>query len=167
MEVKKQRKCQRWTEEEDKILKETVARYGILNGLSIAERKLGKTHRQCRERWENYVDPDISDLPFTAEEDKIIIQKYKEFGNNWVKISKYLSKRSTNQVRGRFNNCLKKRLEEKSTPQSIPQIIQPISQSTELLTQNNDLILLKNLNDASKEKLPDVFLNSYNLLNRE
>jgi hypothetical protein len=40
----------------------------------IARQLKGRLGKQCRERWYNHLNPDISKAPWTEEEDKIIIE---------------------------------------------------------------------------------------------
>ncbi|KAH0788933.1 Myb-like DNA-binding domain containing protein [Histomonas meleagridis] len=58
--------------------------------------------RQCRERWNNYVNPDLRKDPWTPEEDKILEEKYAEIGPKWNKLARFLSNRSDNSIRNRW-----------------------------------------------------------------
>ena len=96
--------------EEDKLLIEAVGIYGTRNWIEVSKHVPGRTAKQCRVRWVQSLDPNLSKEPFTSKEDQIIIEKYKEYGAQWAKIAKHLPGRTDVQVRYRFNSRLKKRL---------------------------------------------------------
>ena len=41
-------------------------------------------------RWHNHLNPDIIKTPWSAEEDRIILEKHKELGNRWAEIAQFL-----------------------------------------------------------------------------
>ena len=49
----------------------------------MSESRSGK---QCRTRWLNHLDPSISKLPWTAEEEEIITIVQARVGNRWAEI---------------------------------------------------------------------------------
>lgn len=51
---------------------------------------IGRTGKQCRERWHNQLDPSIKTTEWTAEEEVILFRLHNEFGNRWAKISQEL-----------------------------------------------------------------------------
>jgi len=67
--------------------------------------------KQCRERWYNFLNPEINRDPFTVEEDLEILKKRKQIGNRWSEIVKSLPGRTENNVKNRFN-CLYKKVKD-------------------------------------------------------
>lgn len=53
-----------WTVEEDNIIVNTVTQFGAKKWSHIAKSLPGRTGKQCRERWINQLDPDISKAPW-------------------------------------------------------------------------------------------------------
>ncbi len=43
-----------------------------------------------RTRWHNHLNPDIIKTPWSAEEDRIILEKHRELGNRWAEIAQFL-----------------------------------------------------------------------------
>jgi hypothetical protein len=58
--------------------------------------------RQCRERWQNYLDPELRRSPWTAEEDLLLQAKVAEYGAGWHKISTFFVNRSPLSLRNRW-----------------------------------------------------------------
>ncbi|OHT04873.1 Myb-like DNA-binding domain containing protein [Tritrichomonas foetus] len=96
---------------EDRRLSKLVHLYGEKNWEIIADLMRGRTVRQCRERWQHYLSPNVVNLPWTPEEDELLEQKFAEFGSSWKKIAEYFPNRNYIQLRNRFS--LKKRQSER------------------------------------------------------
>ncbi|CAD8141267.1 unnamed protein product [Paramecium pentaurelia] len=94
-------KKQKWNLIEDQLLLELVT----LNGKKwkkISKYFTGKTDKQCLQRYNNTLNPNVNKQPFTVEEDQIIYQNYIILGSKWSKISRKLNRRTHNQVKNRF-----------------------------------------------------------------
>ena len=63
--------------------------------------------KQCRERWVNFLNPNIRRDPFTIEEDLIILEKRLNIGNKWSEIIKDMEGRTENNVKNRYNMMYK------------------------------------------------------------
>lgn len=74
----------------------------------IAKSFPGRNAAQCRDRYNQYLFKKIENKPWTPEEDKLIIDLYREFGPHWVKISNFLPGRSGNNVKNHWNTALVK-----------------------------------------------------------
>ena len=102
----------KWCEAEDKILKTAVEIEKMASWELIAEKLKSqgfpRTGKQVRERYKNQLDPNINQEPFKLEEDLLILNLFKVYGNKWAKIAKHLINRSENSVKNRFHYHLKK-----------------------------------------------------------
>ena len=78
----------RWTEEEDNMLRCIMERKSKTPWKQASNEMPGRTSKQCRERWNNYLCPEVNKNPFTEEEDRLLQHLYNTFGKSWAKISK-------------------------------------------------------------------------------
>ena len=61
--------CRPWTYEEDELVTRLVTQNGAQNWTEIATHLDGRVGKQCRERWQNHLDPNVSKLPWSVEEE--------------------------------------------------------------------------------------------------
>ena len=92
----------KWTEDEDHQLRIAVMQ-GYEHWGKVSEKLPGRTAKQCKERWVNYLDPTILHGPFSPAEDELLIQLHSHLGNKWAAISRQLTGRTENAVKLRFN----------------------------------------------------------------
>lgn len=76
--------------QEDETVVELVDKYGPKKWTLIARHLKGRIGKQCRERWHNHLNPNIKKTAWTEEEDRIIYNAHKQWGNQWAKIAKLL-----------------------------------------------------------------------------
>lgn len=96
-----------WDTPEDKRLCDIVALCGSTSWSDVAAMMPGRSAKQCRERWNNHLKPDVRKGPWTPEEDQIILQAIAELGPSWSKISKRLPGRTDAAVANRYHQTLK------------------------------------------------------------
>ena len=92
----------KFTEEEDQILCNMVQKYGKKCWKFVAQHLTGKTPRQCRERYTHYLAPDIHHLPWTPQEDSMLIKEYSLIGPKWTKLKEQFQGRSTVNIKNRW-----------------------------------------------------------------
>ncbi|OHS96337.1 Myb-like DNA-binding domain containing protein [Tritrichomonas foetus] len=108
----------RFTKEEDDYLKYLVEEDYFKNNNhtkiclneepnwnEIAVKMIGRTARQCRERYRNYLQPGINNGPWSQEEEELLEQKYREFGPQWCKLVKFFPNRSDVNIKNHYT-CL-------------------------------------------------------------
>lgn len=69
-----------------------------------------KTGKQCRERWNNNLSPEINKESWTAEEEKILFDLHKVYGNKWSVIATELEGRTDNSTKNHFYSIVRKNL---------------------------------------------------------
>jgi hypothetical protein len=92
---------------EDDTLLQLVAKHGAYNWPQIAHHLPGKTGRQCRDRFANYLVPTLNHAPWSAAEDFLLTQKFRQLGPHWSQIASYLPGRSSNSVKNRWRMQLR------------------------------------------------------------
>jgi len=100
-----------WTGAEDIIIVAWVKENGPKGWGALAEKLPGRISKQCRERWHNHLCPDVLKSDWTQNEDEILIEHQRLWGNKWSKIAALLPGRTDNSVKNRWNSSLKRRLE--------------------------------------------------------
>lgn len=96
-----------FTLEEDARLMEIMSNQEFLSWDHVASLMPERTTRQCRERWVNYLSPDIRNDPWTEEEDNLLLTKINEIGRCWSNIGRFFNGRSENDVKNRWYSHLK------------------------------------------------------------
>jgi myb proto-oncogene protein len=106
---KKERHIVTWTQQEDDILREQINLHGTDNWAIIASKFKDKTTRQCRRRWYTYLNSDFKKGGWSPEEDLLLCEAQRIFGNRWTEIAKVVSGRTDNAVKNRFSTLQKKK----------------------------------------------------------
>ncbi|GMJ04717.1 myb domain protein 88 [Hibiscus trionum] len=132
---KKERHIVTWTQEEDDILREQISLHGTENWAIIASKFKDKTTRQCRRRWYTYLNSDFKKGGWSPEEDMLLCEAQKVFGNRWIEIAKVVSGRTDNAVKNRFSTLCKKRAKYEALAKE---------NTASCINPNNKRILLQN-----------------------
>ena len=110
----------RFTPSEDMLLKAIAAKGTMMSWDEVAKHLPGRTGRQCRDRYNNYLNKLVLHKAWTHEEDQVIIEKYKQFGPRWTVISSFLQARSGNNVKNRWYKYIIKRFSNITTAAPMP-----------------------------------------------
>mmetsp|Transcript_25044 Transcript_25044/g.34391 ORF Transcript_25044/g.34391 Transcript_25044/m.34391 type:complete len:309 (-) Transcript_25044:522-1448(-) len=109
-----------WTEDEDGLLLQLIENRGtdwkwskISDLLNIS-----RSGKQCRERYNNHLRPDIKKGDWSIEEDKLIIDMKELYGNQWTRIAKFLPGRSDNAVKNRWHLIYRYKLTDEESSES-------------------------------------------------
>ncbi|KAH7290486.1 hypothetical protein KP509_30G050500 [Ceratopteris richardii] len=92
-----------WTPEEDRYLKQLVEQYGDKKWSVIAQHMEGRIGKQCRERWQNHLRPDIKRDGWTLEEEQLLIALHRQLGSKWAAIAKLIPGRTENNIKNVWN----------------------------------------------------------------
>lgn len=147
---------QKFTQEEDDKLKELVEKMGSRKWESIAKEMPGRTGRQCRDRYQNYLTPGFFNGQWSSEEDYMLRLKYMELGPQWSKISLFFKSRSPNSLKNRWNYFVSKHFNDITYTNIQPKI----DRTSEY---NDDDVIVEDKNDIIYENITS-FTSSLNFI---
>jgi hypothetical protein len=100
----------KFTASEDTQLRSLVGLFGFQDWYAISLRMPGRSARQCKERWLNYLKPTLNTTSWTLEEDTLLIEKQQEYGSRWAQIAKFFPNRTDSMIKNRFNRLQRREM---------------------------------------------------------
>ena len=104
----------KWTKRQDKSLIKFVKEFGDKNwdyiAIKINEKKINKNAKQCRERWQNQLDPLLTKGNWSIEEKKLIFSVHNKIGNKWTEIAEYFQGRTDHLIKNQFFSLIRRSL---------------------------------------------------------
>ena len=96
----------RFSKEEDYLLKVLVSSQTQPKWSEIATHFQNRTARQCRERYNNYLRPELVNGPWTKEEDELLLELFEKHGPKWSLISQSFNSRSAVNVKNHHSSLI-------------------------------------------------------------
>jgi myb proto-oncogene protein len=84
----------KFSPEEDDLIREAMQQGNFRGWATIAEAIPNRTARQIRERWVNYLNPDVNHAPWTLAEEEILKMCVAELGQQWSKMVSFFENRT-------------------------------------------------------------------------
>jgi hypothetical protein len=112
----------KWTADEDDALRQSVGLHGLGNWSLISHDLPGRNGKQCRERWMNQLCPALNKDNWTPQEDAILLQYQRVYGNLWSRIAQFLPGRSPNATKNRWSWLSRHTLTSALATRMIPSI---------------------------------------------
>lgn len=102
-----------FTNKEDEILKKLVGMYGTKQWRLVASMINGRTPKQCRDRYTNYLIPGFFRGEWSNEEDLLLMNLYSIHGPKWSIIKNFFPNRSSNSIKNRWTYFLCRHCDDK------------------------------------------------------
>lgn len=104
----------RFTKEEDEKIRKLVDIFGTDCWTLISQFVKGRSPKQIRDRYSNYLMPGIFFGEWTQEEDELLVKLFSEYGSKWSFIHDHFPNRSANSIKNRWYYFLSKKHPNKS-----------------------------------------------------
>ncbi|CAG9317779.1 unnamed protein product [Blepharisma stoltei] len=142
-----------WSEVEDGMIKDMALSQKLKWG-QIASQVNSKVHKnmkirtgkQCKERWNNHLNPHVNRGEWTAVEDLKLLELHKEHKNHWSLISKEMTTRTESAIKNRIKSLMNKEM------QDVNNINNPSAAVDRLIMKKK--IEISNLKDAQDNASP-------------
>lgn len=163
----------RFTPVEDERLKQLVSQQITPNWNEISRYMGNRTPRQCRERYNNYLRPELINGRWTKEEDELLNKLYAQYGPKWSLIAQSFKSRSAVNVKNHHStlviqNDLKAR-NQKAQQQQIqeqqiiqqpvvqqPIVQQPMIQQQFIQQQVEQLPVVQQIQPIEQQYIPNT-----------
>ncbi|OHS96275.1 hypothetical protein TRFO_37578 [Tritrichomonas foetus] len=137
-----------FTLEEDKILRQAIADFGENDWERISSLLPNRSARQCRDRWNKYLSPNVKDSMWTKEEDELLLSLLEKYGNKWSKIATFIEGRSDISIKNRYKQICNENTYDISTFQNYPNN-SIITSSSNITTHPINSFHNTNINDTN------------------
>lgn len=139
-----------WSVEEDSQLRQIVEK-GVLKWSQVAKQLNSVRHngrkirsgKQCKERWNNHLNPEIRHGQWTAAEDLELLQAYQKAGKQWSLIARQIQNRTESSVKNRIKSLINKELQCIDLKQNHDAALQRLVAKRGLETKGDEPVLRK------------------------
>ena len=138
-----------WSSKEDKLLEQWVKTNGPKNWEACGRFIQGRKGKQCREHWNNCLNPELKKGNWGPEEDFLIMFFYEKCKGSWKKIIPLFDGRIENSIKNRFYSQLRKHATKNMEAKDRKRMIAKIKLNelkkylNEALTETRNVLLKK------------------------
>ena len=138
-----------WSSQEDKLLEQWVKTNGPKNWEACGRFIQGRKGKQCREHWNNCLNPELKKGNWGPEEDFLIMFFYEKCKGSWKKIIPLFDGRIENSIKNRFYSQLRKHATKNMEAKDRKKMIAKIKLNelkkylNEALTETRNVLLKK------------------------
>lgn len=164
-----------FTSEEDEKIKILVKQYGTHQWSIISSFLPGRSPKQVRDRYSNYLVPGYFQGEWKNEEDLLLRKLYNQYGPKWSYIQQYFPRRSKNSIKNRWNYFLCRQTFN-STDGENDQLkkdkikfvsVKSDIESFSLITKNEDALLSNSLQKCFDINEPEQNFNVLDFIDQE
>jgi hypothetical protein len=98
----------KFSQTEDSKLADLVAAHGDQDWASIANAMGNRSVRQCRERWMNYLAPSVINGAWSADDDALLLEKFRVYGSHWKQITSFFPGRTDINVKNHYMTLVRR-----------------------------------------------------------
>jgi hypothetical protein len=102
----------KFTPEEDELIRNLVTQYCASDWNTIAQHFHNRTPRQCRDRWRNYVSPEVLTGRWSEADEETLLAKVREIGPRWATIARFFPGRTDIGVKNHYISITGKRTKD-------------------------------------------------------
>lgn len=121
--------------------------------------KIHRSAKQCRERWNNHVNPEVNRGPWTPDQDSKLLSLILEIGKKWSQIAKEFGNRTENAVKNRWHSLMRRvgvgdsnaEMNESEEREKIKQLFNILSSGAESDSKNGNSVELSDSLTTSKK----------------
>jgi pre-mRNA-splicing factor CDC5/CEF1 len=88
-------KVGQWSNVEDEVLKAAISKYGLNQWARCASLLAKKTAKQCKSRWQEWLDPSIKKTEWSREDDEKLLTMAKLLPTQWRTIAPIVGRTAT------------------------------------------------------------------------
>lgn len=147
-----------WSDEEDSRLRLAVQAYGT-SWVNVASAIPGRHNDQCRDRWNDILNPAVTKGRWTEEEDQDLLAKVQQLGtSSWKEISNRLgSGRTDSMCRNRYNNLQRPKTSKPTKTQAQTATFSVIAQpSMDVVSESSQAASRKRKASTSADEFTEV-----------
>jgi hypothetical protein len=101
------------------MLVDLAREHGTDDWPRIARLMPGRNARQCKDRWANFLSPDVVNGPWTEEEETLLCNRFAVLGNAWKLISTFFPGRTEINIKSHWQ-MIQRRMKREITQPAPP-----------------------------------------------
>ncbi|EAX97609.1 Myb-like DNA-binding domain containing protein [Trichomonas vaginalis G3] len=125
----------KFTPSEDQKLRMLVSVLGPSNWKKVSEYMVSRNARQCRDRYKNYLSPNLNSSPWSQEDDAKLLQLVDFYGRKWSLIAKEFNGRTDINIKSRYALLMRQEERDKQKKMNFPDNEQDILKLAEKSSQ--------------------------------
>jgi hypothetical protein len=98
----------KFSQTEDSQLADLVSRYGDRDWTSIANAMGNRTVRQCRERWTHYLNPSVTNGPWSIKDEDLLLEKFRLCGPRWKRLTEFFPGRTDINIKNHYMTMVRR-----------------------------------------------------------